>query len=74
MLRFVEDNLAVMSVGFLLPSNSSAVIWRGAKKNGLIKQFLKDVEWGELDYLVCCTFVCGDSRVAPSIASVCAVE
>eukprot|EP00041_Stephanoeca_diplocostata_P017945 m.371658 g.371658 ORF g.371658 m.371658 type:complete len:385 (-) comp20868_c0_seq6:4610-5764(-) len=49
---FVEDNLAVMSVGFLLPSNSSAVIWRGAKKNGLIKQFLKDVEWGDLDFLV----------------------
>jgi Mrp family chromosome partitioning ATPase len=29
---YVEDNLAVMSVGFLLPSATSAVIWRGPKK------------------------------------------
>jgi hypothetical protein len=29
-----------------------AVIWRGTKKDGMIKQFLKDVEWGELDYLI----------------------
>ena len=29
-----------------------AVIWRGPRKNGLIKQFLKDTEWGALDYLV----------------------
>ncbi|GAM23404.1 hypothetical protein SAMD00019534_065790 [Acytostelium subglobosum LB1] len=49
---YVEDNLAVMSVGFLLDSEEEAVIWRGPKKNGLIKQFLKDVFWGELDYLV----------------------
>jgi len=28
------------------------VIWRGTKKNGMIKQFLKDVEWGELDLLL----------------------
>ncbi|KAJ9533748.1 hypothetical protein QJQ45_026796 [Haematococcus lacustris] len=49
---YVEDNLAVMSIGFLLPSPDEAVIWRGPRKNGLIKQFLKDVLWGELDYLV----------------------
>lgn len=49
---FVEDNLGVMSVGFLLASPTDAIIWRGPKKNGLIKQFLKDVEWGETDYLV----------------------
>lgn len=41
-----------MSVGFLLASPDDAVIWRGPKKNGLIKQFLRDVDWGELDYLV----------------------
>jgi len=41
-----------MSVQFMLPNRDDAVIWRGPKKNGLIKQFLKDVEWGELDYLV----------------------
>lgn len=49
---FVEDNLAVMSVGFLLGSPDDAVIWRGPKKNGLIKQFLRDVDWGEVDYLL----------------------
>ncbi|XP_074638959.1 cytosolic Fe-S cluster assembly factor NUBP1 homolog [Acropora palmata] len=49
---YVEDNLGVMSVGFLLASPSDAVIWRGPKKNGLIKQFLRDVDWGEVDYLV----------------------
>ncbi|CDU25414.1 probable NBP35-nucleotide-binding protein [Sporisorium scitamineum] len=42
---YVSDNLCTMSIGFLLPSASSAVIWRGPKKNGLIKQFLKDVDW-----------------------------
>lgn len=41
-----------MSVGFLLENEDQAVIWRGPKKNGMIKQFLRDVEWGELDYLV----------------------
>lgn len=49
---YVQDNLAVMSVGFMLPSAKDAVMWRGPKKNGLISQFLKDVDWGDLDYLV----------------------
>jgi len=49
---YVEDNLAVMSIGFLLPDPDAAVIWRGPKKNGMIKQFLKDVYWDELDYLL----------------------
>ncbi|XP_013779473.1 cytosolic Fe-S cluster assembly factor nubp1-like isoform X1 [Limulus polyphemus] len=49
---FVEENLGVMSVGFLLASPDDAVIWRGPKKNGLIKQFLRDVDWGELNYLL----------------------
>ena len=49
---WVADNLAVMSVQFMLPDQDSAVIWRGAKKNGLIKQFLKDVVWGDLDFLL----------------------
>ena len=49
---WVSDNLGVMSVQFMLPNRDDAVIWRGPKKNGLIKQFLKDVEWGELDYLL----------------------
>jgi len=45
-------NLKVMSIGFLLRDRNDAVIWRGPMKMGVIKQFLKDVEWGELDYLV----------------------
>lgn len=49
---WVADNLGVMSIQFLLPGRDEAVIWRGAKKNGLIKQFLKDVDWGALDVLL----------------------
>lgn len=49
---YATDNLAVMSCGFLLGSLDDAVIWRGPKKNTMIKQFLMDVDWGELDYLV----------------------
>jgi len=49
---YVSDNLGVMSVGFMLDNPNDAIIWRGPKKNGLIKQFLRDVDWGELDYLV----------------------
>jgi len=45
-------NLKVMSIGFLLSGSDDAVIWRGPLKMGVIKQFLKDVAWGELDYLV----------------------
>ena len=44
-------NLAVMSIGFLLTDPNDAVVWRGPRKSGLIKQFLKDVDWGSLDYL-----------------------
>lgn len=49
---FVEENLGVMSIGFMLPNADDAVIWRGPRKNGLIKQFLTDVDWGKLDYLI----------------------
>jgi Mrp family chromosome partitioning ATPase len=47
-----DGTLSVMSIGFLLRERDDAVIWRGPRKYGVIKQFLKDVEWGELDYLV----------------------
>ena len=47
-----QENLGVMSIGFMLPNPDDAVIWRGPRKNGLIKQFLKDVHWGECDYLI----------------------
>lgn len=45
-------NLKVMSIGFILNNEDDALIWRGPMKMGVIKQFLGDVEWGELDYLV----------------------
>ncbi|XP_045450681.1 cytosolic Fe-S cluster assembly factor NUBP1 homolog [Melitaea cinxia] len=49
---YVTDNLSLMSIGFLLSSPDDAVIWRGPKKNGMIKQFLSEVDWGDLDYLL----------------------
>ncbi|KAF2893042.1 hypothetical protein ILUMI_13136 [Ignelater luminosus] len=49
---YVEDNLSVMSIGFLLSSVDDAIIWRGPKKNGMIRQFLSEVDWGNLDYLL----------------------
>nr|CAB3264476.1 cytosolic Fe-S cluster assembly factor NUBP2 homolog [Phallusia mammillata] len=45
-------NLSVMSIGFLLDNKNDPVIWRGPKKNAMIKQFLSDVVWGELDFLI----------------------
>ena len=49
---YTLDDIAVMSIDFLLNSEEDAVIWRGAKKNGMIKEFLCSVDWGELDYLI----------------------
>ncbi|MGB9132724.1 MAG: Mrp/NBP35 family ATP-binding protein [Methanosarcina sp.] len=48
----VLPNLSVMSVGFLLENKDSPVIWRGPAKMGAIKQFLEEVSWGELDFLL----------------------
>ena len=45
-------NLKVMSIGYRLEAPDSPVIWRGPMKNGVIKQFLEDVEWGKLDCLI----------------------
>ena len=45
-------DMKVLSLGFFLRSKDDAVIWRGPMKLGIIKQFLKDCDWGELDYLV----------------------
>jgi ATP-binding protein involved in chromosome partitioning len=47
-----SDTLKIMSIGFLLPDESNAVIWRGPMKHNVIKQFVTDVSWGNLDYLV----------------------
>ncbi|XP_014248257.1 cytosolic Fe-S cluster assembly factor NUBP1 homolog [Cimex lectularius] len=50
---YIEDNLSVMSVGFLLSSVEDAVIWRGPKKNTMIRQFLSEVDWDDpLHYLI----------------------
>jgi ATP-binding protein involved in chromosome partitioning len=48
----VTGDLAVMSIAFLLPDTSTPVIWRGPMKMGAIQQFLAEVNWGSLDYLV----------------------
>lgn len=44
--------LKVMSIGFLLGNPGDPVIWRGPLKYNLIKQFLCEVSWGNLDYLI----------------------
>ncbi len=46
------EGLKVMSIGFLLENEEQPVIWRGPLKMKLINQFLRDVAWGELDYLI----------------------
>ncbi len=43
--------VGVMSIGFLVDP-LQAVVWRGPMVSGAVKQFMSDVEWGELDYLV----------------------
>ena len=45
------DGLKLMSMGFLVPPEE-AVIWRGPMLHGAITQFLRDTDWGDLDYLI----------------------
>lgn len=47
-----EQKLGVMSIGFLLNNRDNAVIWRGPKKTAMVRQFLTDVCWGDIDYLI----------------------
>ncbi len=44
--------LKLMSIGFLLEDDKSAIVWRGPMLHGALVQFLKDVQWGELDFLL----------------------
>ncbi len=44
--------LKAISIGFMLQNENDSIIWRGPKKNSMIRQFLKDVSWGNLDYLI----------------------
>ena len=48
----VPPSLKLMSMAFLLPDKDSPIMWRGPVKMGAIKQFIEDVNWGDLDYLV----------------------
>lgn len=45
-------NLKVISIGFFLENHNDALIWRGPMKIGIINQFLYEVNWGELDFLI----------------------
>lgn len=68
---YPDENLGVMSIGFLLQKKTDAIIWRGPRKNGifynsysvlfllgLIKQFLTDVLWENVDMLIIdCMFI-----------------
>lgn len=47
-----QGELVAMSLGFLLQSRGDAVVWRGPKKTAMVRQFLTDVLWGQLDYLL----------------------
>ena len=49
---YKEQNLAIMSIGYMLKDKKQAVIWRGPRKNGLIKEFLCKTNWDKLDYLI----------------------
>ncbi|MFA5452055.1 MAG: Mrp/NBP35 family ATP-binding protein [Candidatus Methanomethylophilaceae archaeon] len=48
----VPPSLKLMSMAFLLPDKDSPVMWRGPVKMGAIRQFIEDVAWGNLDYLI----------------------
>lgn len=48
----MPPSLKVISIAFLLSDRYAPIIWRGPLKMGAIKQFLEEVEWGELDYLI----------------------
>jgi ATP-binding protein involved in chromosome partitioning len=51
MLPLENFGIKLMSIGFLIDDNAP-VIWRGPMASGAVKQFLSDVAWGELDYLI----------------------
>jgi ATP-binding protein involved in chromosome partitioning len=47
----VKDGIKMMSMGFLIPENQP-VVWRGPMVHGALTQFMTQVEWGDLDYLI----------------------
>ena len=48
----VSRNLKAVSIESLMPGKDDAIIWRGPLKYSVIQQFIGDVEWGELDFLI----------------------
>ncbi|AVB75690.1 Mrp/NBP35 family ATP-binding protein [Methanococcus maripaludis] len=46
------QGIKTMSIGYFLPDKNTPIIWRGPKASGAIRQFLSDVNWGELDFLL----------------------
>jgi ATP-binding protein involved in chromosome partitioning len=48
----ISENLKLVSMAFLLPEESQAIIWRGPLKIKVIQQFLRDINWGKLDWLI----------------------
>ena len=48
----ISDNLKLVSMAFLLPEEDQAIIWRGPLKMKIIQQFLSDIQWGKIDWLV----------------------
>ncbi|MDD1671805.1 MAG: Mrp/NBP35 family ATP-binding protein [Methanomicrobiales archaeon] len=48
----ITGNLSTISMAFLLPDRDTPIIWRGPMKMAAIRQFLDDVNWGPLDFLV----------------------
>lgn len=48
----VADGLYLMSINFLLQDKDTAIVWRGPKKTAMISQFIRNVDWGHLDYLL----------------------
>jgi ATP-binding protein involved in chromosome partitioning len=51
MIPQIKDGLSIISIEPMVP-NDTPVIWRGPLRSGAIRQFLADVLWGELDYLI----------------------
>ena len=51
MLPLENYGIKVMSIGFMIDDNTP-VIWRGPMASGALKQFMSDVNWGDLDYLI----------------------
>ncbi len=47
-----SDKLSAISIEGILPDNDTAVIWRGPLKHAAITQFITEVNWGDLDYLI----------------------